>query len=225
MKNLNLSRFLFIPLLCAGLTASAQSNSLTGNNGAPVITKNTRVAFTSTPIDANAFSGEKVMPFAQASAFKKAAQADAATEGFAIGLELEALLPMGSFGDLTKVGAGIAVKGIYHLTETGAVTGTVGYNYFLPNDDGDYKYSGIPIKVGYMALFGMFFVEPQVGVYNFRTSFDDEDIPSVSSTNLFLGARAGINIGSNSHLGVGYNYIKTDGGSTSFASAGISFAF
>lgn len=218
MKNLNLSKLLFIPLLCAGITASAQTTNLTGNN-VPVV--NTPVVSVNKPANPSPLASEKNL-FEQKMALKNATMADASSSTFNFGLELEGLLPLGDFKKATSAGVGINAVGLYHIGDIGAVTGSVGYNYFLKKDEVDLKYSGIPIKVGFLAKLGdMFFVEPQIGVYSLRVSDDDGN--SESSTNLLVAAKVGLNVGEKSHLGIGYNYIKVTGGSYAFA--GISYLF
>ncbi|RYU89373.1 hypothetical protein EWM62_13670 [Mucilaginibacter terrigena] len=215
MKNLNFSKLLFIPLLCAGISASAQSSLV--SNHYVAVTANTQAigpAITVPPAE-NSLPGQKGY-------FKNVAAADGSASGFAIGLEPEALLPLGNFKNSVSAGAGINLKALYHLSDAGAVTGTVGYNYFLPKEDVDFKYAGIPVKIGYLAKLGdMFFIEPQVGLYSLRISDDDGN--SASDTNLLLAAKIGLNIGEKSHLGFGYNYIKVTGGSYAFA--GVSYLF
>lgn len=220
MNNLNLSKLLFIPLLCAGITASAQTNSLIGNTQ-PVANTNTTIALVNKPVNQGPLTSEKNL-FEQKAALKNVAAADASSSTFNFGLELEGLLPLGNFKNATSAGLGVNAVGLYHIGDIGAVTGSVGYNYFLKKEDAEVKYSGIPIKVGFLAKFGgMFFVEPQVGVYNLRVSDDDDN--SASNTNLLLAAKVGVNIGEKSHLGIGYNYIKVTGGSYAFA--GVSYLF
>jgi len=220
MNNLNLSKLLFIPLLCAGITAGAQTNSLTGITQ-PVTNTNATVVLVNRPVNLSPMANEK-QPFEQKTPLKNVTAADASSSTFNFGLELEGLLPVGNFKNSVSAGLGVNAVGLYHIGDIGAVTGSVGYNYFLAKDEVDLKYSGIPIKVGFLAkLNDMFFVEPQVGVYSLRVSDDDDN--SSSSTNLLLAAKVGINIGEKSHLGVGYNYIKVTGGSYGFA--GLSYLF
>ncbi|MES2267671.1 MAG: hypothetical protein V4520_12980 [Bacteroidota bacterium] len=220
MKNLNLSKFFFIPLLCVAFAANAQNNSMVGN--VQPVTANT-LAVTK-PVYVSVQANEKNL-FEQKSAFKNTAFADGSASTFNLGLEPEVLLPLGDFKNSSSVGVGINLKGLYHLSDAGAVTATVGYNYFISKEDVGYKYSGIPVKVGYLAKLGdMFFVEPQVGLYSLRTSLDD-DGGSVTNTNLLLAAKVGINIGDKSNLGVGYNYVKVTGGSYSFAGLSYLFSF
>lgn len=218
MNNLNLSKLLFIPLLCAGITASAQTNSLTGTTSSEA---NTTLALVSKPVSFRPPASDKKL-FEQNAALKNVTAADASSSTFNFGLELEGLLPLGNFKNATSAGLGVNAVGLYHIGDIGAVTGSVGYNYFLKKEDAEVKYSGIPIKVGFLAKFGgMFFVEPQIGVYNLRVSDDDDN--SASNTNLLLAAKVGLNIGEKSHLGIGYNYIKVTGGSYAFA--GVSYLF
>jgi hypothetical protein len=218
MKNLNLSKFLFIPLLCAGITASAQTSSLTGND-VPVV--NTNMVLVNNQANFSPLTHQKNL-FEQKTALKNVTAADASSSTFNFGLELEGLLPVGDFKNATSAGFGVNAVGLYHIGDIGAVTGSVGYNYFLKKDEVDLKYSGIPIKVGFLAKLGdMFFVEPQIGVYNLRVSDDDDN--SESNTNLLLAVKLGLNVGEKSHLGVGYNYIKVTGGSYAFA--GVSYLF
>jgi hypothetical protein len=220
MNNLNLSKLLFIPLLCAGITAGAQTNSLNGDARQGINT-NATVMLVNKPVNVSPLANEANL-FEQKAALKNVTAADASSSTFNFGLELEGLLPLGNFKDYTSAGLGVNAVGLYHLADIGAVTGSVGYNYFLKKEDAEVKYSGIPIKVGFLAKFGgMFFVEPQIGVYNLRVS--DEDDNSASNTNLLLAVKAGINIGEKSHLGIGYNYIKVTGGSYAFA--GVSYLF
>jgi hypothetical protein len=223
MKNLNLSKFLFIPLLCAGITASAQTSSLTGND-APVVNTSATIALVNRPVNLSPLTSEKNL-FEKKAAFKNVTAADAAASStFNFGLELEGLLPLGNFKNATSAGVGVNAVGLYHLSDVGAITGSVGYNYFLKKDEVDLKYSGIPIKVGYLAKLGdMFFVEPQIGVYNLRVSDDDDN--SESNTNLLLAAKVGLNVGEKSHFGIGYNYIKVSGGSYAFANVSYLFTF
>lgn len=218
MNNLNLSKLLFIPLLCAGISASAQTNGLTGNN---MPAANTTIALVTKPANFSPLATERNL-FEQKTALKNVTAADASSSTFNFGLELEGLLPIGNFKNATSAGFGANAVGLYHIGDAGAVTGSVGYNYFLKKGESDLKYSGIPIKVGFLAKLGdMFFVEPQIGVYNLRVSDDDDN--SASNTNLLLAAKVGINVGEKSHLGVGYNYIKVTGGSYAFA--GLSYLF
>lgn len=220
MNNLNLQKLLFIPLLCAGITASAQTSSLTGITQ-PEVSPNTTAVLVNKPVNVSPLASGKNL-FEQKAALKNVAAADASSSTFNFGLELEGLLPLGNFKNATSAGLGVNAVGLYHIGDIGAVTGSVGYNYFLKKEDAGVKYSGIPIKVGFLAKFGgMFFVEPQVGVYNLRVS--DEDDNSASNTNLLLAAKVGLNIGEKSHLGIGYNYIKVTGGSYAFA--GLSYLF
>jgi hypothetical protein len=220
MKNLNFSKLLFIPLLCAGFVANAQDNSLTGNN-TPVANTNATVALVTKSASLSPLESEKNL-FAQNTALKNVAAADASSSTFNFGLELEGLLPVGNFKNSVSAGVGVNAVGLYHIGDIGAIAGSVGYNYFLAKDEVDLKYSGIPVKVGFLAKLGdMFFVEPQIGFYSLRISDDDDN--SASSTNLLLAAKVGLNIGEKSHLGVGYNYIKVSGGSYAFA--GLSYLF
>ncbi|MEB0263310.1 MULTISPECIES: hypothetical protein [unclassified Mucilaginibacter] len=224
MKNLNFSKFLFIPLLCAGFAANAQENNLAGSTQ-PVAATTSSMAFVAKPATVSPLMSEKNL-FNQKTAFKNAAFADGSASTFGFGLEPEVLLPLGDFKNASSVGVGINLKALYHLSDAGAVTGTIGYNYFVAKEDVTYKYSGIPIKIGYLAKLGdMFFVEPQIGLYSLRASFKDdgEGGGSASTTNLLLAAKVGINIGEKSNLGVSYNYIKVTGGS--FAFAGLSYLF
>ncbi|MBB5397386.1 hypothetical protein [Mucilaginibacter sp. AK015] len=217
MKNLNFSKLLFIPLVCMGISASAQ-NTLTGAGDVAVAAN--------APVTQTAAKGPLAASklFEPAAAFKNVTAADGSASTFSIGLEPEAILPIGDFKTFVSAGAGLNLKGLYHLSDAGAVTATVGYNYFLPKEDADFKYSGIPVKIGYLAKLGdMFFVEPQVGLYSMRVSDDDDN--SASNTNLLLAAKVGLNVGEKSHLGVGYNYIKADGGSTSFINLSYLFTF
>jgi hypothetical protein len=219
MKNLNLSQFLFIPLLCAGIAANAQDNSLDGKPGPG--TTNPTISIVAKTANVSLLAGEKNL-FEQKNALKNAGGADAVASHFSVGLEPEVLLPLGDFKNSSSVGVGINLKGLYHLSETADVTGTIGYNYFVSKEDVDVKYSGIPIKVGYLAKFAdKFFVEPQIGLYSLRASDDDDN--SETNTNLLLAVKVGLNINEKSHLGIGYNYIKVTGGSYAFA--GLSYLF
>jgi len=221
MKNLNLSRLLFIPLLCAGFAANAQNSSLT--SGAEPITTNAIIAAAKHGTISQPANQKEL--FEQKNALTNTTFADGSASTFSLGLEPEVLLPLGDFKNSSSVGVGINLKGLYHLSDAGAVTATVGYNYFVSKEDVDYKYSGIPFKIGYLAKLGdMFFVEPQVGLYSLRTSLDDGG-GSVTNTNLLLAAKLGINIGDKSNLGVGYNYVKVTGGSYSFAGLSYLFSF
>ncbi|RFZ92593.1 hypothetical protein D0C36_14345 [Mucilaginibacter conchicola] len=236
MIHFNLSKkLLFIPLLCAAITASAQTNSLTGEQSPalqPSVQLPVAAQLKMKTADESA-SNYQAAP-ATRNVFK---QAEDSGKLLTFGIEPEAILPMGSFGDLASAGVGINVKAFYSLGDIGVLTGSVGYHYFLAKEndfsDFDYKYSGIPIRFGFQyTLAEKFFVEPQLGFYNFRTSIssedaEDEEFPgasgSGSSTNFFFALRAGYRTGERSNLSLGYNNISASGGSTSFL--GLSYCF
>jgi hypothetical protein len=149
-----------------------------------------------------------------------------------IGIALEVGVPMGDFGDLSKLGVGGLVRGAYGIGTAGHVTLTTGYVAFSAKDEykdalGADKINMhiIPIMLGYRHNFNGFFVEPQVGYQIFGAKVEVSGLSGSDSEGMFafggglgfekngfeIGARiqAGTKNGeTDSYIGfhVGYNF-------------------
>lgn len=99
------------------------------------------------------------------------------------GLELG--LPIGNFSDVTDLGFGATVKGLYGVSDDGQVELTLGYLHFPGKDFEGFEinYNIIPIMAGYRHSFGNFYGEGQLGfaIAKSKTESDFEmpDIPGM----------------------------------------------
>ena len=96
-----------------------------------------------------------------------------AQKGFhSIGVGVEGALPMGDFGDAFGIGYGATGKAFYGITESGDITGTVGYLRFGMKDESDFMSGSmgiIPIMFGYRHRFGGLYGEPQLGLHMLKS--------------------------------------------------------
>ena len=88
----------------------------------------------------------------------------------AIGVAVDAAVPVGSLSDATSFGIGSTAKGLYGIGTAGQLTLTVGYTSFSAKKEikealGASKFTQgvIPILAGYRHNFNGFFAEPQIG--------------------------------------------------------------
>lgn len=78
-------------------------------------------------------------------------------QGLHFGLGVEGALPVGSWSNGYKVGAGATIRLAYELDETSAITGTTGVIAFIPKSVSGLNTKAqlnIPIKAGYKHMLG-----------------------------------------------------------------------
>src|ERR1700754_3101899 len=92
-----------------------------------------------------------------------------------ISVGAEGALPLGDFSDVSNIGYGGSVKGLYGVGTAGQVTLTAGYLKFAAKKElkdalGADKISNslIPVLAAYRHNFSVFYAEPQVG-YSFSS--------------------------------------------------------
>jgi hypothetical protein len=140
----------------------------------------------------------------------------------AIGIGPEVGLPMGDFGDLSKLGIGGYVKFLYGIGEAGSVTLTTGYSSFKAKDlytealEADKINSTIiPILLGYRHNFSGFYVEPQVGYGIYGVKITGGDFAGSGSDGAFTYAVGIGYVVSSFDIGVRYQGASKDGSTTS----------
>ena len=86
-----------------------------------------------------------------------------------IGPEVD--LPVGTFGDAYKVGFGGTIKGLYGIGSAGQITFTTGYVGFKGKSGlyANQKFNIIPLLAGYRQNFKTLYVEPLLGLANYKT--------------------------------------------------------
>ncbi len=92
-----------------------------------------------------------------------------------VGIGLDLGLPMGDFGDGSKLGIGGTAKGMYGVGTAGQVELTLGYISFGAKESSSAASAStsiIPIFAGYRHHFNGLYVEPQLGVSMIKTKVD-----------------------------------------------------
>ncbi len=119
-----------------------------------------------------------------------------------VGVGLDLGLPMGDFGDGSKMGIGGTVKGMYGIGTAGQLELTLGYISFgmkESSSSASASTSVIPIFAGYRHHFNGLYVEPQLGISMIKSKVDVMGQSMSSSTSAFGWA-----------LGVGYLFNEFD---------------
>jgi len=153
-----------------------------------------------------------------------------AQEGtFGLSVGVEGALPVGDWSDGFGVGIGGSLKGLYGVGNAGQVTLTTGYDRFgaKENDeDVDVSLSMIPILAGYRHNFSSLYLEPQLGVSIVKTKADAGEFGdfSASSTEFTWAIGGGYVVGP-IDLGLRYQSISGDGGSTGFIALKVAYGF
>lgn len=115
-----------------------------------------------------------------------AANAQSGKNQLGIGVDLG--LPMGNFGDVSKLGIGGTAKYLHGIGSAGQVSLTAGYISFKDKDlaAGETGSTNLlPILVGYRHNFSGAYVEPQVGYTNLKFKFGDASGSASVSTGGF----------------------------------------
>lgn len=154
------------------------------------------------------------------------------------GIELG--LPIGDFSDVTNIGFGATVKGLYGVTDEGQIELTLGYLHFPGKDFQGFKanYSVIPIMAGYRHSFENFYAEGQLGFAiaksKAKSDFEIPDIPgfdfdinassSESSTEFSWAIGAGYMF-DEFDLSLRYQSIETSGSSIAWIGLRVGYSF
>jgi hypothetical protein len=109
-----------------------------------------------------------------------------------IGIALEVGVPVGDFGDLSKLGVGGLVRGAYGIGTAGHITLTTGYVAFSAKDEYETAVGVdklnmhiIPIMLGYRHSFNGFFIEPQIGYEIFGAKAEAGGVSASDSEGAF----------------------------------------
>ncbi|MET3979342.1 hypothetical protein ACVW0P_001113 [Mucilaginibacter sp. UYNi724] len=152
------------------------------------------------------------------------AQSSKETGKFSIGFE--AGLPLGDAKDVSDLVIGGSLKYDHPIADKTFITGSVGYNKFLSNDDAKsigYKLYAIPVKVGVKYFFAeSFYGEAQVGA-----AFVNESIlgSSGNTTTFAYSPGIGYAFGGGVDLGVRYEGWTKSGTTISQVSARLAYSF
>jgi hypothetical protein len=141
--------------------------------------------------------------------------ANAQTGKNQIGIGVDLGLPMGDFGDGSKLGIGGSAKYLHGVGSAGQVTLTAGYISFKAKDldaDESGSTSLLPILVGYRHNFNGLYVEPQVGYSNLKVKYSfGGDSFSASTGGFAYAIGAGYAMEQGLDLGVRYQAVSKDG--------------
>lgn len=142
-------------------------------------------------------------------------------------------LPMGDFGESSKLGVGGTVKGMYGVGTVGQVELTLGYISFGAKESSSVASAStslIPILAGYRHHFNGLYVEPQLGL-SFIKSKVDIDMGGVgsfsgsASTTAFGFALGAGYLFNNFDVSIRYQSASKDGGSFGFIGPRIGYNF
>lgn len=136
-----------------------------------------------------------------------------------IGVGLDLGMPMGDFGDASKMGIGGYVKGLYGVGQSGHLTFTTGYQTFKAKNlaAGESSTTSlIPLLAGYSHSFSGFYVEPQLGYSISRNKYSLQGTSGSNSSGSFTWA-AGMGYAVNGFdIGLRYQSMANDGSTASF---------
>ncbi len=160
---------------------------------------------------------------------------------FAVSVNGDVALPMGTFGDAYKMGFGGLVAGIYNATENIQVTLKSGYLTWTGEVNDNMKFNSVPAMVGARYVAGKGKLKPY-GAAELGLHFLSMDIVTPSFTNPLTGQTiGGTRSESTSEFGFGfgggtyyevspkidlelnaqYNIISTSGSSSGFINIGV----
>lgn|SRR5690625_1256470 len=150
---------------------------------------------------------------------------------FKINPGLELGMPIGDFSDASNIGFGVTVKGLYGVSDEGAVGLTLGYLAFSGKKVGGFKmpnYTIIPIMAGYRHHFGEFYGEAQLGFASVKAKMPNDGSifggASVSSTEFSWALGAGYMF-DNFDVGVRYQSVEVSGGSLGWFGIRVGYSF
>lgn len=149
-----------------------------------------------------------------------------------VGLGVDVALPLGDFGEYSKIGFGGTAKGHYGISEEGEITFTTGYLTFGSKESNEFmsaKTSMIPFMPGYRHKFSGLYVEPQLGLVSLKSKVSSSILEGIgmgsvsASTTKFSYAVGGGVMMDRLDLGVRFQGISGDGGSMSFIGARVGY--
>ena len=149
-----------------------------------------------------------------------------------VGVAAEVSIPTGDAGDVSSVGFGGTVKGLYGIGTAGQLTLTTGYITFSGKKEikdllGADKITNslIPILAGYRHNFSGFYVEPQVGYSISNAKVKGGMFEAKESDGAFTWA-AGIGyVINNFEVGARYQSMHKDGESSAFVGFRVGYNF
>ena len=150
----------------------------------------------------------------------------------AIGVAAEVGLPTGDVADVSSIGLGGTVKGLYGIGTAGQLTFTTGYISFSGKKEikdlleaDKVTNSLIPILAGYRHNFNGFFAEPQIGYSISKSKIKGGMFESSESDGAFTWA-AGVGYKFNQfEVGARYQSMHKDGESSAFVGFRVGYNF
>ena len=151
----------------------------------------------------------------------------------AIGVAVDAAVPVGTLSDATSFGIGGTVKGLYGIGTAGQLTLTTGYSSFSAKKEvkealGASKVTQgvIPILAGYRHNFNGFFAEPQIGYGIYTSKIKGGLFESDGSEGAFTWAIGGGYVFNKKfEAGVRYQSGTSDGESSGFIGIRVGYNF
>ena len=149
-----------------------------------------------------------------------------------IGVAAEVGIPTGDVADVSKIGIGGSVKGLYGVGTAGQLTLTTGYIVFSGKDEikdlfeaDKISNSIIPVLAGYRHNFSGFYAEPQLGYSFLNSRVKGGDFDGKESDGAFTWA-AGLGYVFNKfEVGARYQSMHSDGESSAFIGIRVGYNF
>lgn len=117
-----------------------------------------------------------------------------------VNIGLEGALPLGNLGNSTSFGIGGTAKGLYGLNDDADITLTAGYIAFPAKSGVEATIGMIPFMPGYRHKFDGFYIEPQLGLVNYKFTYNgpgSEWFGTLSSSASFFSYAFGAGMKSN----------------------------
>ncbi|PZR26859.1 MAG: hypothetical protein DI535_12715 [Citrobacter freundii] len=150
-----------------------------------------------------------------------------------LGLGADVAIPTGEFSDLSGVGFGGYLKGLYGVGKSGQVTVTYSYTVFKVKEDLQNLFGVdklnvriMPFMLGYRQNINGFYLEPQAGygVYSARATVGNQSATETDGAFAWaVGAGYALNKGFD--LGVSYQNLSKEGDSNSWISIRLGYNF
>jgi hypothetical protein len=146
-----------------------------------------------------------------------------------IGAGVELGFPTGDFGYAAKVGFGVSGKGIFGITDNGAITATTGFSNFGYKGYSSSNVSIIPLLGGYRHDFGGavkgLYAEPQIGAGLYMSKWGTGSYRQKDSEVNFTWALGGGYVYQNFDFGLRYQRAQAQGGGAGFFALKVAYNF